>query len=494
MSFPISPVEGQIFKNFVYKTNKWSTIQDTKYSSISRLGQLTGDGIMDIPDGGITYRFPKNAVDGWADMQGGAVTLVAGNLHCVAGNGYASVLNKSDLTLVAGQFFSLKILKTGTTNGQITIWTGVDNYYYGKDMGTYWITSGIIPVGIATNGFYISCSTFCDIAELYVGTGVYSTLLYDKSGNNLNFINTSCISTKGKFSRDLSFNGFNSYLKSQDYFSQPAIFNMHCTWNNIEGLTVNQNILGQNGLYHQAILRGANSTTLIISYWNGSALMYASFLNFFTGTNHTIGCSINRTTGIITVYKDGVLFEIKTGLTMALNVTPAYLYIGKTEAGNSTFKGHLGNIYLDSNLWSVEEEYAYSLDPTLVDSQVKSVSETPNAIVVNDSTGYPTHLVGKTTYSRIGDGNLIVPFNSYSGHSAVFIIKSWNGNSGMGSSEMVHICGSALSPYFYTHVISRAGGSAPTYVWSSVGVSQNLILTVSGSLGSIVYCTKLGDY
>jgi len=82
------------------------------------------------------------------------------------------------------------------------------------------------------------------------------------------------------------------------------------------------------------------------------------------------------TGGTVKVYRDGVLFDIRTGLTIVLESTPQYLYIGRRSDVNF-LKGTLSNVQLHSRALTADEHYRYHIDPTSADSSVPQIPTLP---------------------------------------------------------------------------------------------------------------------
>lgn len=102
-------------------------------------------------------------------------------------------------------------------------------------------------------------------------------------------------------------------------------------------------------------------------------------------------------------------------MTIAPNATAEYLYYGRFSDGNS-LKGALGNIRMDSSAFTADEELRWANDPSSFDAQEKSVTASPNSLVVRDSTGNINVLSGAFTPTiSFGGASVGVTYSSQVG-------------------------------------------------------------------------------
>ena len=162
-----------------------------------------------------------------------------------------------------------------------------------------------------------------------------STTWNDLSGNN----NSGSLVNGPTFSStnggSIVFNG----TTSGSYITTPSTLTLSNTisfnfWISSVGQTsYNQAILGKdtNGANpHLLIRRGNSSDNLIWNYYNGSATLTTTFNSFFTGFNNlfvNLQITADYTSGVLNVYRNGVLFGTSTH-TMLYPNTSAILTLG----------------------------------------------------------------------------------------------------------------------------------------------------------------------
>jgi len=354
------------------------TYFDTLYPTITSVVPLprtnlmshhSGDGVPAYPDdsGGVTYLNNKNftTADGWTAVNctlsysGGRMIVTA----TAANPAITRAVTASRMIEAIFRKISGSATASTISNTTGTVYTETKTYIPDdKKVHSFFIGAGATGnLSIILGSAGSAAGDVYEIETIYIGTGAFTSNLLDKNGNT-DMLMSSVVPVNGKFGKALSFNGVTSYLRSLLYFTMPPIFFFHCRWSGIENLAIAQILIGQSAAFHPAIFRSPTSTILSVRYWDGSALQIVSFNNFFTAAEHSIDVVINRTAGTITAYKDGVLFEVKPGLTIALNTTSEYLYYGRRADGSYT-KGQLEQIITANYAPTAAEVMRLHIDP-----------------------------------------------------------------------------------------------------------------------------------
>jgi len=388
-SSPLLPALAQADSTTKAVSSAFVHTADTPVSDISRILDVTGDGVPEIPDdpAGVTYLQDAWATtDGWSIGVGSLTTASGRAIFTLTATG--QLTGTKTLSFSGGKMWRVKVLSSlndtirfratidavSTIIKDAPVFAGVDTVI---DM---YIPAGAITVisfGSLNNPLAPS-GTYCSFDWVYVGTGAYLTKVPDRSGNGLDLLNTAVTPVNTVNGRGLIFNGSTSFLRSAGYFTQPDVMTFCCKWSGIENLAANQMLFSVGDVSHESIYRSASSLLLVVLYWNGSATTSVTFNAFFTSISHAISVEMTRGigTGTIKAYRDGILFEAKTGLTITFNSTQAYLLFG--ERGSAGFlKGTLSNPQLHSRALTADEHHRYHIDPTSVDSSVPQIPTLP---------------------------------------------------------------------------------------------------------------------
>ena len=398
-SSPLIPSLAQTDSSTKAAPSAFVHTADTPVSDISRILDVTGDGVPEIPDdpAGVTYLQDAWAtVDGWATFNAtGTVSVASGMLKSIGNNSQAYNYVAKSLTGVDSKYVIVKVktsiaatLRVSSYNGSAYI-TDVDIVAEANKM--YFLlcilTTGITQIRIGTLN---SGASTVEIDYIYIGTGAYLTKVADRSGNSLDLLNTAVTPVNTANGRGLQFNGAPSRLSSPLPFSLPDIFTVCCKAMSVNSTTVARSIFstamaGVLGWFE--IDRNSSSGDLRVIGNNGSTSQTASFVGFFEdNVVASIGVSFNWTTKAVSVYKNGVLFGTGT-LTGAIKPAPAILYLGERTGLGFPWLGTLSNIQLHSRALTEDEHYRYHIDPTSVDSSVRSVTPLADSQVVRDAVG-----------------------------------------------------------------------------------------------------------
>jgi hypothetical protein len=351
-----------------------------KIDTASRIADYTADKTPEIPDdvSGVTYLNNRTftTADGWTasnctlSYSNGRMILTA----TAANPSITRAVTASRMVEVRGRKVSGAATASKVSNSTGTVFTETKTYISNTFLHSFYIGSG------ATGNIQIfpgsTASASGDVYEIdfiYIGTGLYSTRTIDRSGNGWNLLNTACVPTQDKFGKSFLLNGATSFLRTEQYFAMPPIFTFMCRWSGIENLGTDQELLSlrSSTAFGLLIRKQASSTTLGVYYWNGTSLITIAISSFFTGTEHNIALEVDRSSGAITVYKDGEIFgSIYTGLTIVFLLADAYLSFSSFYDTTKRIKGTLGNIQMHARALTADEHYRYFIDPTSVDSGV----------------------------------------------------------------------------------------------------------------------------
>jgi len=389
MAFPESPVEGQIYKNFIYKTNKWSTLQITNVSDSSRICNISGDGVPEMPDGGIVYKSNFNTPDGW---QANSTTYTQSNgtgIFTYSGGGnpyYPLTMGEGMISITLKTKVSTAISIKGTVGGvpssvikSVLVSPGIKTTISGyvPDLG------GIIYVEVnsQTSGEVLT------VYDFYAGTGLYSSKVYDMSGNGNNFTNNNCLPVASPDGKGLLFNGTTSFLQAKDSVigNSGSIF-----------VKFNRTVL-DTGTARPLFSTANASTGLngVTAFFNMPTQLVVTVANLSSNIAilipiasdyfwHTLALTLNGTSGTYSLDGNTPVAFTCPALTSTHDKP---LRLGSTELPSQKLYGTISHFRYDSKIWTSEEMYKLYLDPNGVDSQVKSIVPTPNAIQVFGSSG-----------------------------------------------------------------------------------------------------------
>jgi hypothetical protein len=331
-------------------------------NEISRIADYTADNTPDFPDNPSGASLRQNNFTalpaGWLVNGGTPVSSFSNGVWNIVGDA-------NEEGYYRNAFTGMVIVRYRLLAGSAVI---ISNPPIATDYGI-WKTkavylSGQFPVIVTGSSMNV------DISDIYMGTGLYAMRSVDRSGNGWNLLNTACVPVSDLFGRSFYLNGATSFLRTEQHFNTPSVFTFVCRWSAIENLSYSQRIFSIGSGSHLELIRLESSSTLFVLYRNGSSMESASFLNYFSDSQHTIGIEIDRTLGRISVFRDGVFFETKTGLTMSINIDVAFLFIGSQGGLFGFLKGILGNIQMHGRPLSAEEHSRYHINPLTVDSGV----------------------------------------------------------------------------------------------------------------------------
>jgi len=190
-----------------------------------------------------------------------------------------------------------------------------------------------------------------------------STTWNDLSGNNNSgsFVNGPTFSSANGGSIVFDGNTSSAYITTPStlILSNTISFNF---WVSSIGQTAyNQAILGKdtNGANpHLLIRRGGSSDNLIWNYYNGSVTFTTNFNSFFTGFNNlfiNIQITADYISGVVSVYRNGVLFGTSTQ-TMLYPNTSAILTLGNWLANTGLpLNGKIAISQIYNKILSVNE-------------------------------------------------------------------------------------------------------------------------------------------
>jgi len=376
MAFPLSPIEGQIFKNYIYKTDKWNIINDNLVSDISRVCEISGDGVPEIPDGVAVYSnsyFTAPPV-GWIinvtpvnTFSNGIWTLTADSVnegYYYTGNVFTGIM-VIRCRVISGQFvYGNSPSPLSTTNPS---WHTV----------SVSMTSGT-PICYGINGVI-------EISSLYLGTGNYSSKVYDKSGNGNNFTNNNCLPVASPDGKGLLFNGATSFLQANNpvigatgsiliKFKRDAIGTYRLIDNTQAGKTIG------------FILDVISNNTMVIRFGSGT-LQSNTFYTLSSGTTDFDTIVLTITATACNIQINGVDIPPLT-LTSPMVKSTNALFLGKDSVDSSLpLKGIISAFRYDSRIWTSDEMYKLYIDSKGIDSQIKSNTSMPYSLASRDGLG-----------------------------------------------------------------------------------------------------------
>jgi len=394
-SSPLLPALAQTDSSTKAASSAFVHLADTPVSDISRILDVTGDGVPELPDdpAGTSFvrdgNFTSADIGDWTgttgtintvvnSIQSNVLQSVSGGIWQIASPTYGFGLIRLQ---IAPQSKVIRLSIKYPTTGTIRVNSdGTD--YYASVVGNQWTMVNVYHD--ATGLGWIDIEPFVtaesigttQIRAWYIGTGAYLTKVADRSGNSLDLLNTAVTPVNTVNGRGLSFNGATSFLRTAGYFTQPDVMTFMCKWSGIENLAIEQMLFGAASVEHQQAFKASSSTTLTTAHWNGTLRVFTMFLGVFTSTTHTIAIEFNRTNGTIKVFRDGILLETKSGQVITLSTVQHVLYIGKRSDGYF-LKGTLSNVQLHSRALTADEHYRYHIDPTSVDSSVPQIPTLP---------------------------------------------------------------------------------------------------------------------
>lgn len=371
-STPLSytPVSGN---TATWRTSLYPWVPIDKTSFVI---EYTGDGIGLIPDNvaGQTYLQDAFAtVDSWV-ATGGTASVSGGVLSMT----YTGSSGKIERAFTS---FSAKIIRAkvkANISGVINLYGtvgGVSDTLIATisvQAGVYAIIGSYVSGAVTALYFSITSPASGNVLYIdwvYVGSGVYDTLIKDRSGNGNNAINNAIRPVSGKYCKEMMFNGSTSYV--------------HHTMSSI----------GTTGTFAVRFKRLLLSTsqalfsTISASNTNGFLGYFDSGDNTFrlrvagsTAQNIVIGTANSTSdyyTSVIRVSGSSVVSMFNAGedTTTALTVTPVVSTSSLTLGVLGTllslwFNGYISHFIYDARLWSSEEAKEWSVNPISIDSRI----------------------------------------------------------------------------------------------------------------------------
>ena len=323
-------------------------------SDIGRLTEISGDGIPDMPDGTATQRvnYFTAVPSGWT-ANGTPTTTFSNGV-------WRMTLSGPNHGYYKGATNNIVRMKIRVLSGTLTY--GLNGGQQYTDTNSLWHYIDSVVTGTVAFIFYGNTGSVFEIADLYIGTGVYSSPLHDKSGNVI-WTNNGLLPVDGYRGKGLLCNG-SSYAQANNpvigttgtlafQFSQA---NRTVT----QGLFTNE-INGTNGIScfintsGNIILRlsrsGTDSSFTIATITDSSP--HSLFIRFTSPTSISYKLDNGAwTTQAITAFVGGTI--------------NAYI----SYVGGNFFSGTLYNLKAWNRVLSDDECISWANDPAGVDSNV----------------------------------------------------------------------------------------------------------------------------
>ena len=256
------------------------------------------------------------------------------------------------------------------------------------------ISAGYGYLAIKVNPEAVANTVYFD--WIYIGSGLYDTLLSDDSGNGNSLTVHSSCPTVGIHNNGLYRNGIDCYESEVStlaavpdiwHYEEEYIGTKLATEQAFINYKANSPSIGWFIFY-----RAASSDSLVLNYASGSSALAISFANYFTGFTFLrcrIAIEINWITGVVKVWRNGVYFGTATMATPVKPIAGSYIYYGSYK----------GTLYYAFGVF--DERRLYSRE--LTDAEVLSLY---------------TNIV-RPTYSAISPN-----VESQSSQASVFIVDS----------------------------------------------------------------------
>jgi len=398
-------------------------------------------GLPEWPDGAsptyLTIKF--STVDGWATMGTDTVVTAASNkLVLTAGAAPTTFVRANKALAVSSKTVRIKwacaqtdltTLEIGTSGAG----THVTKSIAGQTSGITDITTGanftdievlFNSTGNNTNPVYVSF--------IYIGDGTYSSLALDASGsgNHGTVYGATPVDTPAE--RGLSFDKLNDYTATS-IFAMPSIYTFRALIINCLQDASNIQMLCGYGITLSGRLllyRVANSNSLAVGWYNGSANQTETVTNVFSNEEDDTAdflFSINWTSGAYAVWLNGISFATGTLAGVVKPTTGYALYIGaqQTLTALQWFGGTIADPRIYNRALSAEEVWSLYQNPGAFKPSaiIDAATAVPNARAVYSSTGFlastdPTSIVtaGSVGYQTAIDvasgGTLTMPAGS----------------------------------------------------------------------------------
>jgi len=320
-------------------------------SDIGRLTEISGDGIPDMPDGTATQRvnYFTAVPSGWT-ANGTPTTTFSNGV-------WRMTLSGPNHGYYKGATNNIVRMKIRVLSGTLTY--GLNGGQQYTDTNSLWHYIDSVVTGTVAFIFYGNTGSVFEIADLYIGTGVYSSPLHDKSGNVI-WTNNGLLPVDGLRGKGLICNG-SGYAVADS----PVI-----------------------GTVNTFAIRFSRATTTNVDILLYNETLNASGFSFFI-QNSNLTLRINRAGGY-TEYVLGVINDTNVHTIFIMFVSSSSC-IYKLDSNNSTsqsitgwvaptintklvsdgayfFNGTIYNFKLWARILSDDECISWANDPAGVDS------------------------------------------------------------------------------------------------------------------------------
>ena len=388
-------------------TTHWARVYLTgtrALSNINRVMQLNGDGVPTFPDNvaGTVYKSNFSTTDGWGGINGGVVTAQDGYVRITVSNGTYSGILKS-ITIDTANVKNVRIkyrYVSGVSDVNFqwyddTTYTTVLLAASTEKNGTWQYADIPVATNAEWNGIVssiyiqgsVSATFVIDIADIYIGSGLYDTPVYGKDGQTV-ATNYGAVPVNGPRGKGLRFQRYQFIELDHQIGNNGCV---HFIYDR-SSTGINEYIFSDND-FNTSTGKGifiSDGQQLYFAYGNGSTnntipLVY----DVIADGIHSYVVNLTPTT-IGPVFRDGVLVQGQLALTGTIVPSTQLTRIGAGSSvygGSDRLYGDLADIGFRSSPMTQDDVTRYHNGDDAVDSQQKSSEGAPHALVTYNSRG-----------------------------------------------------------------------------------------------------------
>ena len=342
----------------------------TPLSDLNRVFHLTGDGIPTFPDnvaGATNYWKNFISVPSGLTAQLSPTSSFSNGVWNISGSGTGSGYYTSSVPS-AGVLIRIRIR---VITGSVSV--GIYSYSQITITNTNWLDYDFIGNGINALLFWTTggAAEF-EISDIYIGSGLYDTPVYDKACCN-RATNYGVLPVKGPRGQALSFNGGQSLECDNPVIGTTGTIAFKLK-DVTDGIICWNESYNSNGI---SIFYATGKLLVRFSYSGGASQLEANV----SSTGSFVLTFVN---GDIKLYRDTMIIATST----FANITAGSnnLKIGR-EVSGSYLTGVIYDLRYDSYIWTQDDAIRYHNGDDAVDSQQKSVTPVPHSIVTRGANG-----------------------------------------------------------------------------------------------------------